>query len=771
MKTLILRVMTLGLAVSGLALCAGCEEDQATAEGTPTSTRSDSDNLAAPAPSSPGLLWAAEAAPAPPLPVPTGQPLPAGQPADGAAAKKSASPATNAPGPAAQKLVLPGSLKLSPPLAEVVKLAQAGVSEEVLLSYIANSTNVFNVGADEIVYLNDLGVPSTVITTLIQHDSSPEALARQQVASSVKPLSPELELKTPATNIYPYQTPPPPPDTDYQQNAVAPPVYVNPPAGVPVEAASQPTDVNYFYSSMAPYGNWVEVPDYGLCWQPTVAVVNSYWRPYADCGRWYWTDCGWYWHSYYSWGWAPFHYGRWCSPAGIGWVWVPDTCWGPSWVTWRYTPYYCGWAPLPPRCHYVSGFGLYYQNSSVSIGFGFGFGCNDYTWIHSSYLCDPYPHHYYMAAGESRGIYAQSKVINNINFNKGTVVNNGFGVDRIARVSRTDVHNVAVRDEPMRAAGAGRFERVEHVGDTPVLVRPRLPEKPPTVSNLAPTRAATVPRRPAAPSTPPPSKRVSMESEKQATALMPSSSRTAASRTASGPAAMRPGTSPSGQPPVSVRPPLRQEPMALRAGGNSVVVTDGRNNSVADDPPPAPAAPSTRNNDRPKSSSPSTGAATRPANNFNDSSRNSGGIRIQRPEATGSQSARSGVPGSATLAAPAAPAAPSYVAPTARPSSPSMPMARNDVSRAPAASAPPPAAPTYRAPAPSRSMAPAPAAPSFTPPPSRPQYAPTPAPSAPVIRSQPAPAAPRVEVSRPSPPSSPPPASRPAPAPAPSRGR
>src|SRR5439155_23110527 len=31
-----------------------------------------------------------------------------------------------------------------------------------------------------------------------------------------------------------------------------------------------------------------------------------------------------------------------------GWVWVPDTTWGPSWVDWRFGGGYVGWAPLPP---------------------------------------------------------------------------------------------------------------------------------------------------------------------------------------------------------------------------------------------------------------------------------------------------------------------------------------------------------------------------------------------------------------------------------------
>jgi hypothetical protein len=33
-----------------------------------------------------------------------------------------------------------------------------------------------------------------------------------------------------------------------------------------------------------------------------------------------------------------------------GWVWVPDTVWGPAWVGWREGGNYIGWAPLPPGC-------------------------------------------------------------------------------------------------------------------------------------------------------------------------------------------------------------------------------------------------------------------------------------------------------------------------------------------------------------------------------------------------------------------------------------
>src|SRR5580700_10197841 len=72
-----------------------------------------------------------------------------------------------------------------------------------------------------------------------------------------------------------------------------------------------PEDVNYFYSDLSPYGQWVDLAGYGWCWQPTVVAGNSQWQPYSDDGHWIYTDAGWFWQSDYPWGWAPFHYGRW----------------------------------------------------------------------------------------------------------------------------------------------------------------------------------------------------------------------------------------------------------------------------------------------------------------------------------------------------------------------------------------------------------------------------------------------------------------------------
>src|SRR5205809_2680548 len=103
--------------------------------------------------------------------------------------------------------------------------------------------------------------------------------------------------------------------------------------------------VGMFYDSLSPYGDWVYVGRFGRVWRPSPAVVGVGFRPYATGGEWVYTDYGWSFETEWDWGWAPFHYGRWYLDSAYGWVWVPDTTWGPSWVDWRFGGGYVGWAP------------------------------------------------------------------------------------------------------------------------------------------------------------------------------------------------------------------------------------------------------------------------------------------------------------------------------------------------------------------------------------------------------------------------------------------
>ncbi|MDB5174339.1 MAG: hypothetical protein JWN51_3112 [Phycisphaerales bacterium] len=114
----------------------------------------------------------------------------------------------------------------------------------------------------------------------------------------------------------------------------------------PVNRVEIEEDAEYFYDDLVPYGQWIDVPDYGPCWQPY--NVPPDWRPYT-VGYWSYTDdVGWLWVSDEPFGWCCFHYGRWAFVTGFGWCWVPGREWAGAWVVWRYGGGYVGWAPLPP---------------------------------------------------------------------------------------------------------------------------------------------------------------------------------------------------------------------------------------------------------------------------------------------------------------------------------------------------------------------------------------------------------------------------------------
>src|SRR5215471_4423364 len=60
---------------------------------------------------------------------------------------------------------------LSPNVAEVMKLAESGVGEDVVLAYIHNSQAPFNLGAEDILYLKYVGLTSPVLTAMLTRDN------------------------------------------------------------------------------------------------------------------------------------------------------------------------------------------------------------------------------------------------------------------------------------------------------------------------------------------------------------------------------------------------------------------------------------------------------------------------------------------------------------------------------------------------------------------------------------------------------------------------
>ncbi len=110
-----------------------------------------------------------------------------------------------------------------------------------------------------------------------------------------------------------------------------------------------PRAINLFYSDLGPFGDWIELEPGLYAWHPI--YVDPDWRPYT-VGRWVWSDYGSYWVTAEPFGWATYHYGRWFFDNPYGWIWIPDTVWGPAWVEWRSNDDYIGWAPLPPYARF-----------------------------------------------------------------------------------------------------------------------------------------------------------------------------------------------------------------------------------------------------------------------------------------------------------------------------------------------------------------------------------------------------------------------------------
>ena len=439
MKTLIVRPCRIGL-VAGLAFFLGCAR--------PSAEPPKAANVPAPSPAA--LTQNVEAPPVPAAPAATPPTAPA--PVEVPTITERIPP-----------VHAPANLALSPGLAEVVKLAQAGLGEEVIQAYVDKFSGSFQLGADQLLYLKDLGVSENVMTTILKHDSG--------AAAAAAPVAPLMQTQI-VSNVSPPRPVNPAPPVETAAAAPVPPAGTAPPPTAP--------EVAQFYDALSPYGSWVYLSTYGWCWQPTVAVSVPTWRPYCDSGRWYWSDNGWYWNSDYSWGWAAFHYGRWYHNAGCGWVWTPGLAWGPSWVSWRSHGGYYGWAPLPPEARYVGGVGFSYYGSHVGIGFEFGLSAFHYSFVSAGNFCNYNPYRYCVSRGQVNNVYHNTTVVNNyVVGNNNTIVNHGVGRETVARNSQTKIREVSVRESPGPNVGGIRGERIEKQGDQSVVYRPHLPKTAP----------------------------------------------------------------------------------------------------------------------------------------------------------------------------------------------------------------------------------------------------------------------------------------------------
>lgn len=390
----------------------------------------------------------------------------------------------------------PPGVTLTRPVEEVIKLSQSDLSESVIVLFVEKSPENFDLSATDILYLRDIGISPEVLTAMLNHDgtTSPETEALVQNGASTNSL--------PATNAIvglPQSGTPGAPGVEVSSNYVAntppqetiPTVTGDPNAVVgvvqqPVIIQQQPSVIvtspavsySYFYSSLSPYGTWIDVPDYGWCWQPSIAISYQGWRPYLHGGRWLYSTSGWYWQSDYSWGWAPFHYGRWFCAPRRGWVWIPDYTWGPSWVTWRRGPDYCGWAPLPPRTRFRPGIGFSYFGHDVGFNFSFGLSADHYSFVPTRHFVDRHLTSHVVPTGRGRGIYNNTTVINNyVVGNNNTIINNGVGRDYVERHTRTEIRQVKIENAPNTPGRHLPSDRIDRRNDSLVVYRPTPPSR------------------------------------------------------------------------------------------------------------------------------------------------------------------------------------------------------------------------------------------------------------------------------------------------------
>lgn len=305
---------------------------------------------------------------------------------------------------------------LSPELQQVVRLAQQHINDDVIVNYVKNSGKSFKLSADDIIYLNSQGVSQNVINTL--QTAVPGNLSLLPAADSQEPV-------------------PPPPGV----SSVAP--VAAPPSGIELSAVQPTPTMDYFMAQLTPYGSWVDVPGYGMCWQP---AVDFGWRPYSDQGHWEFTDAGWYWQSDYPWGDIAFHYGRWTYGAN-GWIWVPGYDYAPAWVVWRHADAdgFIGWAALPPGAVFVNG-AWEFHHVRVGVDFDFALGLNFFTFVGYDHFWEHDFRHFILSGNRLAFVYRHSLIENRYHLDQGRFINDGLARDRMAALTHHEVRVEAVRD-------------------------------------------------------------------------------------------------------------------------------------------------------------------------------------------------------------------------------------------------------------------------------------------------------------------------------------
>ena len=249
------------------------------------------------------------------------------------------------------------------------------------------------------------------------------------------------------------------------------------------QAKSQDVSVDFFYNNLNG-GSWIEVGNYGYCWQPDIVVSDPSWRPYAD-GYWAYTDLGWTWVSYEDFGWATYHYGRWVRLADYGWVWVPGYHWGPAWVSWRFGGGYCGWAPLPPETEFV------YESRPLTghLDVEFDIGPAYYNFVNVRYVGEPVLRSRIVPYEQNITYVTETVNVTNITYKNKTVYDYGPDLKMVNQYSNRPVQTLKLERQTnvdvAMAAKSGGLTTVQGnalvVAAPPEIKKPAAMPAPPAV--------------------------------------------------------------------------------------------------------------------------------------------------------------------------------------------------------------------------------------------------------------------------------------------------
>ena len=246
---------------------------------------------------------------------------------------------------------------------------------------------------------------------------------------------------------------------------------------VPTRSDAEIT-IEAFYDPLDSHGDWIEVGDYGYCWQPE--SVGADWRPYT-VGEWVYTDVGWTWDSDEPFGWATYHYGNWVRLSRHGWVWVPGVDWAPAWVSWRHSDRYTGWAPLPPesRVHVGVSFG---GGGAIGVSLGgwvdsyYDMGPSHYSFVETRYLGAPRLASVIVPPRQNITIINETRNVTNITVVNKTIINNGPDYNFVAQRAERPIRKLRLAREEVTSVNALTKAKIE--GDTIKIGTPRLAAQP-----------------------------------------------------------------------------------------------------------------------------------------------------------------------------------------------------------------------------------------------------------------------------------------------------